>query len=265
VVVVEVSEEEDIFTILSHPVRRKILQTAFENSLVSIREMKSWGYSIGSIYHHLKIIDSYMTQNEHRQYILTEDGHDLCRWFLQSDGGAAKVQQIDAFGTTPHQIIDKLSRFTIPSLIVLLFLTLFSIVISQYSHIIIVGPMFYNGSNSILVINLIMLMLHAGIYGTLQVFLTLDFKKTLRIAYPLTIAGFLLAVIPVYIEVIVFSLIALPVPYTLWLILTIVNQLIFLVVTYALSIHVYNSDMKTSMLVVLGTMYIIQMVNIFLF
>ncbi len=259
------NEDDDVFTILSHPVRRRILQTAFENSRISISEMKTWGHSIGSIYHHLKIINGFMDQDENRQYILTDEGHDLCRWFLRTDEGAVKVQEVESFGKTPNIIVDYLNRYTFPFLALFVLLTILSIGASNSSRIVVAGVMFYNSTSKPILTNSLLFLFHVGVYIGIQFLLTQKFRSLIKGAYPHTIAGFLLATLPVYIEVLVISVIGQPVPYPIWMILGIFNQVVFLVVITSLSIYVFNSDLKTSMLVAVGTMYVIQVINLFLF
>ncbi|MCY3410056.1 MAG: winged helix-turn-helix transcriptional regulator [Candidatus Heimdallarchaeota archaeon] len=99
-------DQENIFGILSNKVRRKILTEIYNRNSVSISFMqKEWGMSTGKIYHHLKSMENLISQNEQSEYILTEEGIDVCEWFLHFDG-KPKVQKIDAISWSNAPLLE---------------------------------------------------------------------------------------------------------------------------------------------------------------
>lgn len=103
-------DEDTIFTILSHPLRRRILQEIYEFDQLAYSTMATWNVSTGTIYHHLKILASLITQNENSLYVLTDEGRELTEWFLHQPSGKVVVEQISTH-TSFYPVIKHIFRY----------------------------------------------------------------------------------------------------------------------------------------------------------
>ena len=252
--------EEDVFTILSHPVRRKILKEIFEFRSLSFSTIKSWGHSTGSIYHHLKSMNQFVCQDGNKQYILTEDGHDLCRWFLDSDGGNAKVDQIVAFSSRNALFIQFVEQHQKSSLSFMILFLISTLIVISSSDVLILGPFLFNKpaslkSQSTLLFNFLSVLICLISYS---IFGSLLSKKPLKIFLmfnPKVISVFFFALAPVLLEVLIISALKIQILASIWFIIVIANQIFFLFMLAALSVQSFNTDIKTSMITAIGVSY----------
>ena len=91
----EEMSEDELFTILAHPIRRRILTYIFEYGFISFTTMsKEWKIATGTLYHHLKGLGTLIYQDEHSRYLLTEKGEQISAWFLRTESGKVKVEKI---------------------------------------------------------------------------------------------------------------------------------------------------------------------------
>ena len=61
------SVDDEIFIVLAHPLRRKILKAIFEGSKITFSILSvEWGLVTGTIYHHLKILSPMIRSEERR-------------------------------------------------------------------------------------------------------------------------------------------------------------------------------------------------------
>ncbi len=89
---------DEVFTIVAHPLRRKILQALFENKSITFTTLSvEWELVTGTIYHHLKILGSLVSKDEQNIYHLTDEGIKVCEWFLNTKSGRSTVKKIDSF------------------------------------------------------------------------------------------------------------------------------------------------------------------------
>lgn len=102
---------EDVYNIISHPIRRKILSSIYERHHLTFSTMKNdWNLTTGNIYHHIKIIGDLLTQDEGNKYILTEKGVEVCEWFLGFKG-KVKIERIDAFTQISRPVVEYIIRY----------------------------------------------------------------------------------------------------------------------------------------------------------
>lgn len=102
---------EDIYNIISHPIRRKMLSSIYQTQFLTFSIMKKdWNLSTGNIYHHIKILSNLVTQDEKNRYILTDKGLEVCEWFLGFEG-KVKVEKIDAFTQISRPIVENMIKY----------------------------------------------------------------------------------------------------------------------------------------------------------
>jgi len=67
-------QEIEIFKVLSHPLRRKILRLIASRGAVSYKELAKLEPKAGVLYHHLRLLGDLITQDSDKRYVLTEKG-----------------------------------------------------------------------------------------------------------------------------------------------------------------------------------------------
>ncbi len=70
----EESEEVDIFKVLSHPVRRKLIKYIGSRGTASYKDLTTIVPKPGALYHHLRLLGDLIYQDKHRLYRLTSKG-----------------------------------------------------------------------------------------------------------------------------------------------------------------------------------------------
>ncbi len=135
--------DEDIFLILSHPIRRRIIQHLTEAGSISFSELsKEWKLSTGVIYHHLSILGSLIKQNSSRRYILTDKGRKIADWLFQDRIKQVEVEKINALSYLVGGLIEHIST----KWLLFLFLSLGIIILGKAvvirDHGLIIGPLF---------------------------------------------------------------------------------------------------------------------------
>lgn len=147
----------DVYMILSHPIRRRILTYLDQNHQITFTILsKEWKYATGTIYHHLKLLGELIEQTPNQEYVLTDLGKEVCEWFITSSEGRVKVSQIDAINTLAfpgQQIID---RYWIYLLLVELVLYFSALTEFDKFHLISLGPFLItqNGRSNLIAWNL---------------------------------------------------------------------------------------------------------------
>ena len=79
--------EQELFEILSHPLRRQILRYLYQYYVITYSELRGHiGSSPGVIYHHLQKIEKLqlICQNDKKEYKLTEKGNQIVNYMNQS-------------------------------------------------------------------------------------------------------------------------------------------------------------------------------------
>ena len=138
-----VSGEEDVFMILSHPIRRKMLQEMFEEGSISFTTLsKEWGLSTGVIYHHLKILSPLIFQ-ENKKYALNEKGIEVCEWFLKTKKGKVTVEKISFFNEATAKLFFHLAEKKSKYAPIFLLAWVLSAYIATTHYSVIIGPIFF--------------------------------------------------------------------------------------------------------------------------
>ena len=68
-------EEIDVFKVLSHPLRRRIIIHIAKKGGASYRDLIEIVPKPGALYHHLRLLGDLVYQDENKTYKLTEKGH----------------------------------------------------------------------------------------------------------------------------------------------------------------------------------------------
>lgn len=78
--------DSDIFDALSNPVRRQIILLLGEHGSLRSKDLKEFlGIGPGQLYYHLSFLQRLVTQNENREYILTEVGREVYKAITRGD------------------------------------------------------------------------------------------------------------------------------------------------------------------------------------
>ena len=73
-------DKSDIFDALSNPVRREIIILLGEHGSLRAKQLKEFlNIGPGQLYYHLNMLSKLVTQNENREYVLTEMGREVYR------------------------------------------------------------------------------------------------------------------------------------------------------------------------------------------
>jgi DNA-binding transcriptional ArsR family regulator len=125
-----------VFTIISHPVRVKIIELLANHGPMGFKELKKeLGISTGSIYHHLSMLSDFIIQNEDKKYMLNEEGIKLYKFIKKSEYKLTNQKQDNNFvkiynilnGNILFSFLINNIKFTILTLpfIIILYFTLF--------------------------------------------------------------------------------------------------------------------------------------------
>ncbi len=100
----ECEKEIDIFKVLSHPLRRKLLIFIANRRAASYKELLSVVSKPGALYHHLRLLGDLIEQDERRMYKLTEKGRRVYE-FLISEFFVPEDRSIHRF-LTPRPLLE---------------------------------------------------------------------------------------------------------------------------------------------------------------
>jgi DNA-binding transcriptional ArsR family regulator len=96
------SGEDQYFTVLDHEIRRKILLFIGEHKSAGFTQLKKeTGMSVGTIYHHLEVMASFVGQDAKKKYYLTELGQNAYRTLNQTQDSLASPKLQEKKVTTP--------------------------------------------------------------------------------------------------------------------------------------------------------------------
>ncbi len=260
-------EEDQIFSILAHPVRRRILSEIFSNGYLSFSIMsKEWKIATGTLYHHLNTLKPLVTQNNESQYILTEEGFEVSKWFLKSDKAKLKVQKIDTYSTYGLELVDKILNYSDYVLILSIVITLLSVYLSAGLQVILLGPMIVRSSSEMTdwefrFINLsitILIVLMIQLPGILQN-KKWDKKQTI-------IALF--SIIPSFILIIALYLLSyfiqIPINELVWILISIIFQIFYVITNNAYNINYSKLKLERSILTILVNLYLIMWISTYI-
>ncbi|MEZ0345353.1 MAG: hypothetical protein ABWK01_02220 [Infirmifilum sp.] len=77
---------EDVYAVLSNPVKRRIIEVIAERGATSFTDLKrSLNVSVGALYYSLDGLKEYVTRNSDRRYVLTEKGYLLYKAMRESE------------------------------------------------------------------------------------------------------------------------------------------------------------------------------------
>ena len=269
-ILVELELDEDvIFNILSHPIRRKMLKEMFEFEGVSFSTLsKKWKISTGTIYHHLSILGPLITQDQDKLYILTEEGVKVSEWFLKSKKGKVTVRRLDAFTMLASPLINiTISKTTFLLPVVTIFLSLM-FYISSTMDIMIFGLFIYIAPEEtsqliILGIELGLVIASFFIYvyssGLFLSSKTLD--KRILAVYLTSLTPSAIVVLVAYILNLVGSV---TIQNEMWLIISLISQVFFLLLNSSALVLFYGARIEKSALITLGNMYLIVILSQFM-
>ncbi|MDH5404734.1 MAG: helix-turn-helix domain-containing protein, partial [Candidatus Heimdallarchaeota archaeon] len=226
-------DEELIFTILSHPLRRKILKELHFNAKLNFTTMNSWGIKPGTLYFHIKELNKLITQTDTKDYILTEEGSKICNWFL-SGNGKPMVKKIDAFTIVLNPYYTKLENNSILRIGILI-LSFVALVFSFYTGVILIGSIIYpiyDTSNDITVlINIFGFIIEVLLVLLLSRFIGKAKLKVSKVSIYVTLSNF-------FSYVVIFILLIIPfivkISVLLWFILVVISQIYSILVLSAL-------------------------------
>lgn len=262
--------EDDLFTILAHPLRRQILSYMNEFGHISFSQMsKEWKISTGTIYHHLKILDILITKNENQLYELTEVGQLVSNWYIEDEEGKTTIAKIDAvtyFGTPLIVLFERHWKLLIIMSLMLILGTLSTV---AHFKIVILGPfLFVDKDNSIsisyVVINVIILILFLIIYLGFYFALTQDSTLDLKL-----LSIYFLQYWPNYIFIIFLTFFdeseSAKITSSNLFILAIVTQLLYLVLNTSFLVITKNVNVERSIIHSIITLYSYLLINTLIF
>jgi hypothetical protein len=229
-------DDDETFSILSHPIRRRILNEMFVNDGISFSTMsQDWGIATGTIYHHIAKLSTIIYQNESNEYILNDKGISLCEWFLKEKQGKATIKKIDTFTILTYPLVKRINENVN---IILLFLPvafLVSFYLSSLLDIISLGPFLFPATdlfelNYIFIVNLVTI----GIMISLYCLTIYVFDRSASSIDKTVIAGYLLSLFPnVLLVGILYALnFSSDISFSLaeWVLMSSIGQLFFLMV-----------------------------------
>ncbi|MHA2089936.1 MAG: winged helix-turn-helix domain-containing protein, partial [Candidatus Kariarchaeaceae archaeon] len=137
-------DDDETFSILSHPIRRRILKQMFANDGISFSTMsQEWGIATGTIYHHIAKLSTIVYQNESNEYILNDQGISLCEWFLKEKHGKATIEKIDTFTILTYPLVKRINENVNVILLFLPVAFLVGFYLSSLLNIIAFGPFLF--------------------------------------------------------------------------------------------------------------------------
>lgn len=245
--IITLSEDEK-FTILSHPIRRRILKHIFEYGFISFSTIsKEWGVATGTLYHHLKALNSIIYQNEQSHYCLNDEGHKLVSWFLKTDSILVSVKKVDSFTILMNPIHSFLEHYTPFSHISSLIIILIGLIYSSIHKVVVVGPFITQEINtSYLIFNILT--------NTLLIMvITLLSGKSLKKSYQI-VKELHFGLFPPFLLVILIFLLKIQLSSILWMIVSFILQFVFM--SYSTSVLARNAiKVERSILIVLFALY----------
>lgn len=262
--------EEEIFSILSHPIRRRILTYIFENKWITFSILsKEWDLKTGPIYHHLSKLKSIVVQDELNQYVLNETGVNVCEWYLKSDNGRSTVTKIDVFTSLAYPMVRSINNNK-NKMIGLLIISYFLGIYASYQlKIAIVGPFLLPkpdliSSNQVMIFNTgVIISLLAMYLVPIYIFLIKDKAGMIDLSI-----GYLLSnVLSMLIIIILFSIAnigSFVIPIYLWFALSQISQLFYLILNLSYLVVNHGISVEKGIIVILSHLYVILVSIIFI-
>ena len=260
-------EEDMIFSILAHPVRRRILSEIFSNGYLSFSIMsKEWKIATGTLYHHLNTLKPLVTQNSESQYILTEEGFEVSKWFLKSDKAKLKVQRVDTYSTFGLKLVDFILNNSDYLLILSVIITLVGIYISSSNKVIILGPLIILSSSTMSdwQFRLINLSITIMIVFLIQFSCIVQNKTWNKEQVIIT----LFSIIPSFLLLIILYLLSyltqIQINEFVWILISVVFQIFYIILNNAYNINYSKLKLERSILTILINLYLIMWVSTYI-
>ena len=255
-------KDDTTFRILSHEVRRSILNTIFFKGFISYKEIaEDYGLSTGSIYNHLKILSPLLEQDADKKYTLNERGKRVCEWFFESTATTVELRRLDTFTQLTSPVLYFVEDHPRLSLAVAILLLLSGSYIAAQFDILVVGTTFgisnlTQSSLQLFAGNIALTLTIVGLVAWLSGALSpYNWTKTPVVATYLlsTLVPSLLFLIFYLYGIIVGSSIQLTETWTL--VITTVSQFVFLMLASTGSSYYLSKKIEKSALITLGILY----------
>lgn len=140
-------DDDKIFNILSHPLRRRILKECYYQGKITFTLMSNqWGTSTGGIYHHLKLLGNLLVKDKDNAYRLSAEGKTLCIWFLDTVQGQLKIEKISVLTEYTYPIFAFIEKAPQANFVLYLLNIIFLFLLRDLRTIIL-GPFLIQKSN----------------------------------------------------------------------------------------------------------------------
>lgn len=130
--------EEKVFKVLSHPIRRSIIRLLGNRGAASFTTLSKLEEQPGKLYYHLKQLDDYITQDQEKRYILNDSGEQLYRKLdVGSVTHGRSLPSMESLLTHLFRRVEPLSRYLLVAICVG-----FLVYLTQYWQVILLGYYF---------------------------------------------------------------------------------------------------------------------------
>ena len=241
-------EEDKIFTILSHPLRRKILRHAFKEGKISYTLLASeWNVSTGSIYHHLKKLENLVRQEDDQSYVLTDAGRALCKKYL-----APTQNQPSISNTKVHPLVTIMDQSRELAILHIITIIIFSYFAAEVG-ITVFGTLFIPSTDSSFIGNVVIAIVFGAVYFLLTFIIT---DKSPVLLFSIYSLAYLIFLILTLLASTIPLLFGIKLTTTVWIILSSTLQVIFLLTLYLIEDRMFGSKFVRVMTVTLGYIYL---------
>lgn len=246
---------------MSHPIRRKILSSIFDNGSISFTILsKDWSLATGTIYHHLKALNQLITQNSSNLYILNDKGVAVCEWFLQTNQGKTSVQKISSFTSITYKLFTIIENNSKLVLLLSLFGLFLGFYFSQDLEIVILGP-FLLPKPDFIEIKQIFFFNITIIIGLFLLFSSIIYHINRKILGRPMVIIFCLSLLPVNLIVILVYilelLITVNISLPIWIFLSLICQFFYLILNSSALISFYGINIEKSVIIMLSNLYLL--------
>lgn len=251
-------EEDEVFSILSHPLRRKILRSMYHKNSITFTEMSDWGVKTGTLYFHLRELAPLIQQNDDKKYSLTKSGKTLSQWFITDSEGKTRVNKINSFTLIAQPIYAAFEQSKLyQSILLILFLSGF--ILAPFSKTLLIGslplPALSYTYGEILLISCSFFILQ---YLILTSIVNLIGKRSMWILFlSLIVSNLFNIIIGIVFGLIIILPIALSISlnFISWLILAILSQSFFVILLTGSLIIGHSITPTKAILVSVGHLY----------
>lgn len=260
------SDEEHIFSILAHPIRRQALKYIYNNHGASFTQLSDeLQISTGSIYHHLKELDTLIMQSEQKKYKLTDRGTEVVEQYLHQS--RIKVQQIESFTYITNKYFNLIIEKYPSSIILIMGIIILGNLLASQTETFLLGAVIIPATDInystrligsilytifLLTIYYLLVFIQRGGSPKLNSILNV-YTISLLVSNTIIITLFLL------LQVFVFTI-----PLWLFILLNIISQVWFVSVITAGTIQYHGLPVSASIISALALLYIGLFLNLFI-